>query len=114
MRDRIKSTLRLFLGDNFSSYLLQKAKKTINIVYLISNTFTDFKLYYRYSTLFKLDNIKKEEALLILDYHSVEKGMLFSKMKPRFAQHKIERLHGHLKSKRLLQNLDRTQVEVTL
>ena len=114
MRDRIKSTLRLFLGDNFSSYLLQKAKKTINIVYLISNTFTDFKLYYRYSTLFKLDNIKKEEALLILDYHSVEKGMLFLNMKPRFAKHRIERLHEHLELKRLLQNIDRSQIEVAL
>ena len=114
MREKIKNILRNVLGNSFSNFLLQKAKKYRNLFYLISNTYTDFKLYYRYSTLFKLDNLKKEEALLILDYHSIEKGMLYLKMKPRFAQNRVERIHEYLESKTLLQNLDRTQIEVTL
>lgn len=114
MKEKIKNTLRGVLGDGFTHKILQKAKKNRNFLYLITNTYTDFKLYYQHSTLSKLDSLKKEEALLILDYHSLEKGMLYQNMKPRFAQNRIERVHKYLESKNLLQNLDRTQIEVTL
>jgi|SRR5690554_237102 len=114
MRNKIKNFLRVILGKKFSDFLFKKAKNFRNLFYLVTNTLADFKLYYRYSTLFRLDSIKKQEALLILDYHSIEKGMLYLDMKPRFAQNRVERIHKHLKSKRLLQNLQRSQIEVTL
>lgn len=114
MKEKIKNSLRGVLGDGLTHKILNKAKRNRNFLYLITNTYTDFKLYYRYSTLFKLDSLKKVEALLILDYHSLEKGMLYQNMKPRFAQNRIERIHNYLESKNLLQNLDRTQIEVTL
>ncbi|PRX42478.1 nitroreductase family protein [Salegentibacter salegens] len=114
MREKFKNIIRGILGDNFTEAFLQKAKKNRSLFYLLTNTYSDFRLYYQYSTLFKLDNLKKEEALLILDYHSIEKGMLYLNMKPRFAQNRVERIHKYLKSENLLENLNRTQIEVTL
>src|SRR5690554_7770546 len=114
MRNKIKNFLRVILGKKFSDFLFKKAKNFRNLFYLVTNTLADFKLYYRYSTLFRLDSIKKQEALLILDYHSIEKGMLYLDMKPRFAQNRVERIHKHLKSKRLLQNLQRDRKSTRL
>lgn len=114
MREKIKKIAKGALGNKLSNYLLRKAKNFRNLYYLTYNTYTDFKLYYRFSTLFKMDSLNKEEALLILDYHSIEKGMLYPNMKPRFAQDRVERIQKNLESKILLQNLDRSQIEVTL
>src|SRR5690554_1672113 len=114
MKEKFKSVLSLILGKNFSNYLLKKAKNFRNLYYLFSNTFVDFKLYYKYSTIFKVDDLKKEEALLILDYHSIEKGMLFIDMKSRFAKNRVERIHKQLKSVNLLNHLDRSQIKVTI
>lgn len=114
MRDKIKNTIKAVLGKRITDYIFIKAKQNRDFFHLISNTYTDFIHYCKHSTLFKLDSLKKEEALLIIDYHSIEKGMLFLNMKPRFAQNRIERVHRYLDSKNILENLNRTQIEVTL
>lgn len=81
------------MGDDFYNYLLQKIENNRKLFDLINNSFTDFKLHSQYSALFKLDSLEKEEALLIHDYHSIEKGMLYLNMKPRFAQNRVKRIH---------------------
>ncbi|CAH7141080.1 Nitroreductase [Vibrio chagasii] len=76
-------------------------KKTINNIRnypsLFVNFFNDMILYYKHSTVFFNDNPNKIECQLILDYHSVEKGLLFYETKPRFAKERIINLHNNLK-----------------
>ncbi|ACT91332.1 nitroreductase family protein [Dyadobacter fermentans] len=63
---------------------------------LALNFYADYVLFKKHSTVFKVDNIKKIEAKIILDYHGLEKGMLFEQMKPAFAKERILRLHKYL------------------
>lgn len=82
------------------------------LVQLVTNFIVDFMRYYEYSNVFKIDNIKKMEARIILDYHSIEKGMLYSKMKPGFAKPRVERLHQFLNKDLVIANIHRSQIKV--
>lgn len=108
MMERIKKRLRPFYlwYFNFSS---TKLGKRIN---LISNFVYDYKLYKKYATAFSKVDLKNKEADLILNYHSLEKGMLFEKMKSGFAKFRILNLHKILNDKEIINNINRSQIKV--
>lgn len=59
---------------------------------LVLNYICDYMLYAKYSTVFSKETFTKKEAELILQYHGLEKGMLFDPMKPRFAINRINKI----------------------
>lgn len=106
--ERIKKRLRPFYlwYFNFDS---TKLGKRIN---LISNFYHDYILYKKYATAFSKKDLKNKEADLILNYHSLEKGMLFKKMKSGFAKNRILNLHKILNDKDIIKNAHRSQIKV--
>ncbi|MBL0602056.1 nitroreductase family protein [Aeromonas dhakensis] len=79
---------------------------------LIANFVKDFNLYLKHSTVFNQQGLHKIECQLILDYHSVEKGLLFRNTKPRFAQPRIQNLHPSLALGVIKENVNRSQIRV--
>jgi nitroreductase len=65
-----------------------------------------------HSTLFYQGDLNKIECQLILDYHSVEKGLLFKITKPRFAINRINNLHPSLTLDIIESNVNRSQIRV--
>lgn len=106
--EKIKKVLRPFYlwYFNFDQTILGKNRDAF------VNFWVDCKLFRKYSTAFTKKNMKNKEADLILAYHSLEKGMLFNKMKPRFAKYRIEKAHKILSDKNIIKNAHRSQIKV--
>lgn len=100
-----KKSVRSVLGEGGSSMLR-------NIYLVITNYYMDAMLYCKHSTVFKSDCINKIESTLILYYHSVEKGLLFTNTKPLFAKKRIENIHPILALKVIEDSVERSQIRV--
>lgn len=108
MLEKIKKTLRPLyvpLIDYKSSFLFK-------ITQLFYNYFIDFKLYATHSIVFRKIDLKNKEADLILNYHSIEKGMLFKNMKKGFAEYRIRNLHKILSDSEIIQNVKKSQISI--
>nr|WP_314100401.1 nitroreductase family protein [Acinetobacter lwoffii] len=81
-------------------------------VFLIRNYLKDSLKYWRYSTINKVNSLENKECILILNYHSIEKGLLFSPMKPRFAMQRVINLHKYLSDCEITGNINRTQISI--
>jgi len=97
--NKIKQSIKDLLGNNFMS-----------LIVLVQNTFIDFVRYYNYSNVFKKDSLNKLEALLILDYHSLEKCLLYKEMKFKYGKLKVVNLLRLLKKNEILSIRDKTQI----
>lgn len=100
------------LGKSFFSKIQELNFFISNIASLSSNYFKDLKLFYSHSNVFKVDSLEKIEATIILDYHSIEKGLLFKNMKPRFSENKIKNLHVNLNKDIIQTNISLSQINV--
>lgn len=83
-----------------------------NTISLYANYLNDLKLYKKYSIVFKKKDLLNKEADLILNYHSLEKGMLFKEMKKGFAVQRVLKLHTILKDSIIIDNINRSQIRV--
>lgn len=94
------------------SVFLKKAfpKSFKNYIKLILNYWNDFKLYSKYSTVFSVDCIENKEAVLILNYHGIEKGLLHKKIRPRFAKNRIQVMHKLLVDEDIISNISNSQI----
>lgn len=108
----LKKSITILLGESTFIKLKEVKKNIENIGTLTLNFIYDFKLYYRHSNIFKIDSLEKIEALIILDYHSIEKGLLFKDMKPRFAEYRIKNLHLNLNKGVIKSNINLSQINV--
>ena len=106
--EKLKKILRPF----YTWYFNFSGTKIGKRWYLISNFYNDYRLYKKYATAFSKKDLKNKEADLILNYHSLEKGMLFKKMKSGFAKNRIQNLHKILNDKDIIENIDRSQIKV--
>lgn len=106
--EKIKKLLRPFYLWYFNFSQTRLGKKW----YLISNFYNDYQLYKKYATAFSKKDLKNKEADLILNYHSLEKGMLFKQMKSGFAKNRILNLHKILNEKDIISNIHRSQIKV--
>jgi nitroreductase len=107
---QIKKIIRILLGANNFKKLSQHKQHIKNIISLVRNFYIDCLLYYKYSTVFNQDVFNKIEALIILKYHSLEKGMLHNEIKHQFGKPTVIELSQLLKSKDVISNRHRTQV----
>lgn len=86
-----------------------KFKLAIN---LISNYIEDLRRYWKFSTVSGVSSVNNKECQLILNYHSLEKGMLFSPIKPRFGKEKVINLHYYLNDLEIKNNVKKSQIFV--
>lgn len=84
-----------------------KFKLVINLIF---NYIGDFKNYWKFSTVSGVNSINNKECQLILNYHSIEKGLLFSPMKPRFGKEKIINMHYYLNDLNIKSNIKKSQI----
>lgn len=103
MKNLIKKIIDILFGAKYINHL--------NLMY---NYYMDYKLYYQYSNIFKRDSYNKIESLIILDYHSLEKGFLFKEIKPKFGRDKVVSLINNINSKIILDNVSNSQIQVAL
>lgn len=82
----IKSKLKVFY--------ISIASEAVSFVRLALNYYLDFVSYKKHSLIFNQSSLNQIEAKLILNYHSLEKGMLFKKMKPQFGKEKVIQMHN--------------------
>ncbi|MEA9414114.1 nitroreductase family protein [Flavobacterium sp. PL02] len=101
----LKKIIKQIFGANSISFV-------INFKELLLNYIIDLQLYYKYSNVFKVDNFNKKEAKIILYYHSVEKGLLYQKIRPRFAQERIKNLHIFLNDATVIKKSNLSQIRV--
>ncbi|MBO3100184.1 nitroreductase family protein [Gelidibacter pelagius] len=102
--NKIKDLARLYYIKLFH-YIKIRVDFIINYV-------IDYKLYKKHSIVFHKTSLKNKEADLILNYHSLEKGMLFKDMKKGFATNRINNLHKVLKDPEIINNISRSQIKV--
>ncbi len=86
MKKILKSIVKNTIGVQRVMWVYELRNWIVNYRNLIVNFLIDFNLYYRYSNVFKIDNLSKIESKIILDYHSVEKGLLFTNIRLGFAE----------------------------
>jgi len=79
-------------------------------VKLLLNFYRDFLLYRKYSTIFGLDGFYNKEAILILQYHGVEKGLLFNPIRPKFAKDRVLKMHALLSDIEISSKVNLSQV----
>lgn len=79
---------------------------------LYTNFLVDLQLYRKYSIVLRKKDLQQKEADLILNYHSLEKGMLFEDMKKGFAVNRIKNLHKILVDEDIVTNIERSQIRV--
>ncbi len=105
----IKKILVVVIGQ---SGLEKYRELKLKFLILPLNYFEDMKLFYIHSSVFQNDSLEKIEANIILDYHSIEKGLLFKDMKPRFGEQKIRKLHQNLTKDVIKSHIYLSQVKV--
>jgi nitroreductase len=105
----IKKTLKIMLNGILTE---NKRDAIFNIRILATNYLKDLILFYRHSTVFKTDNFDKIQSEIILDYHAVEKGLLFKDIRPKFAEKRIRDLHHNLKNDSVVNNVELSQIKV--
>lgn len=108
MKSKIKVVVKKILGASG----VKKVAHLHNYFLLLSNFVKDLTLYLKHSTVFNQEGLNKIECQLILDYHSVEKGLLFKETKARFAQQRILNLHPSLSLEIIKNNVSRSQIRV--
>ncbi len=88
----------MILGDRIGGFLNKIYTFITKAISLYINVFIDFAKYYKHSSLVKVDNFKKVEANIILNYHAIEKGFLHSKIRSQFGVVRVVELLKLLKS----------------
>jgi nitroreductase len=108
----IKKILKTICKEKTIEKLRRQRFLINNLKLLVLNYWIDLKLFYLHSNLFKIDSFKKIEANIILDYHSIEKGLIFQNTKPRFGKERIVRLHENLKKEVVQSKNNLSQIKV--
>lgn len=106
--EKVKKILRPYYLWYFNFRLTPLGKR----LDLILNFLNDYKLYRNHATAFSKKDLKNKEANLILNYHSLEKGMLFENMKRGFAKYRIQNLHKILRDIEVSENISKSQIKV--
>lgn len=112
----MKFFIKKFLKENKESRAYQLSskvyKKYFPYINVITNMFYDTYFYSKHSNVFSVNTLNKLEAKIILDYHSIEKGLLFPQTRFGFAEDKIKRLNHLLKNEKIVSNSQKSQIKI--
>lgn len=101
----MKKLFKKLIGHKMYIYLAQ-------LWILYANFHKDLQLYKKYSTVFDAESFENKEAQIILAYHSLEKGFLFSEMKPNFGKMRVAQLNKLLNDPEVINNAKKSQINV--
>lgn len=101
----MKKFIKKLIGQRMYIYLAQSW-------ILYANFHKDLQLYKKYSTVFDSESFENKEANIILAYHSLEKGFLFSEMKPNFGKMRVVQLNKLLNDPEVINKSNKSQVKV--
>ncbi|WP_340121881.1 nitroreductase family protein [Methylobacter svalbardensis] len=104
---QIKKIVHFFLGNNSYGKLSLYKQRFIS---LPRNFYLDYLLYKKHSIVFEQDTFNKIETLIILKYHSLEKGLLHKEIKHQFGKQYVIELCQLLKRKDVISKRHRTQI----
>ena len=107
----IKKILIALLGKK--RYYQLRGSNITQVLSLIKNYYIDALLFYKHSSVFKKNTINKKESLIILGYHSLEKGLLHDPIRYRFGMEYVKKLIQTLNGKDVAMILDRSQIAAT-
>lgn len=110
MKNQIKNLLKRLLGKVITTQYGRIRTYLAKLTSLIQNTYEDGRLFYKHSMVFKQDTFNKIESKIILHYHGLEKGFLFSNFKYRFGQNRVAELISLLKIKEIVNNHQKSQI----
>lgn len=96
------------VGDLYRLIMKTNLYKHVDFV---RNFMYDLRLYYKHSTVFKINSYEKLESEIILKYHTIEKGLLHSKTKFRFGKKNIIGLNKLLEHVEIQKNHKNTQIQ---
>lgn len=114
--NKMKGIIKKILGKNKEAPIYRLVskiyKKYSPYVTILTNTVYDAYFYCRHSNVFSDNTLNKMEAKIILDYHSIEKGLLFQHTRFGFAKEKVNRLHKYLRKEEVMSNVWKSQIKV--
>lgn len=108
--NELRKIIRLILGNNNYIKITNVKKKISLFLSLLRNFIIDFLLFYRHSTLFNQNSFEKTESLLILKYHSIEKGFLHNPIRFCFGKQNLIETIELLKREDVIRNYNKSQI----
>lgn len=112
----MKTLIKKIIGNNkdtslykYSSKLYKKYSPYFTV---FTNMLYDLYFFCKHSNVFSANTLNKIEAKIILDYHSIEKGLLHKNLRLGFGKEKIIRLQKYLNNKKIQQHISASQIEV--
>jgi nitroreductase len=113
MKNLIIKILNFFLGKKKFNELKNFLNKRILNYYYRKSFLTDYKLFKRDATMIKKDNFRKIETHIILNYHSLEKGLLYENMRLGFGRVKVIELIEYLSLHEVKMHMNESQIKAT-
>lgn len=108
--DQIKKIAQIIIGDNLFNRLKEYKRKYKLFSSLTYNFCVDFSFFYKHSMVFNQDTFEKIEAVIILRYHSLEKGLLHDVRRNKFGKPNVIDLCKLLKRNDVVANRKNTQI----
>lgn len=108
--DKIKDLIKKLIGPKLANALITQYINLLGIKTLIINTYTDGKLYYKHSMVFKQNTFNKIESKIVLHYHAIEKGFLHKNFRYRFGEDRIKDLIRLLSLEIVIKNNQKSQI----
>src|SRR5690554_1930066 len=112
MKDIIKKLIGRNKDNSVYKFSSRFYKKYAPYITVFTNMFYDLYFFCKHSNVFSINTIQKIEAKIILDYHSIEKGLLHKNLRLGFGKEKVVRLQKYLNDKKLQQCVNLSQIEV--
>lgn len=106
----IKDKIRDLIGNERYIYLYSLIRLPRVFWLLIKNFIIDAILFYKHSNVFKKTSFKKIEALIILKYHSIEKGLLHNPIRYKFGKETVITLIILLNKEIVLKHKNKSQI----
>jgi nitroreductase len=107
---KIKDLIKKILGPKLYTSLVNKYINLIGLKTLSINTYTDGKLYFKHSMVFKQNTFNKIESKIVLHYHAIEKGFLHNNFRYRFGEDRIIDLIKLLSLEEVIKNNKKSQI----
>ncbi|CAL2088399.1 Nitroreductase [Tenacibaculum sp. 190524A02b] len=114
MNATLKKIILKFISKENIVKIIRKVIFFRNYTDFFYNYFVDAILFYKHSAIYRLNTYQKKESLIILRYHSIEKGLIHKPLRERFAKDKVSELHKLLKDKDVKDNIRNSQIQVAI
>lgn len=107
---KLKQILGNLIGEKAFLKLSRFKMGIYNLILLVKSFYRDLRLFRKHSTVFKQDTFKKAETLIILKYHSLEKGLINPEIRHKFGRQNVVELMRLLRRNDVIANREKSQI----